>query len=69
MLRIHKDIKIGKQFGDDGWYCMNCGFFFFERKGIMYYCETSHDKITDTFIRYKDEHFAIFLKNKSQLIE
>ena len=69
MLRIEKGIKTGRQLGDDGWYCLKCGFFFFERNGVMYYCEVSYDRITDTFVRYKDEHFAIFLKNKPPLIE
>jgi len=69
MLRIDKDIKLGRQLGDDGWCCLNCGFFFFERNGVMYYCEVLYDKITDTFVRFKDEYFAIFLKDKSQLIE
>ena len=69
MLRICNEIKMGKQFGDDGWYCLNCSFFFFERKDIMYYCEVSYDRITDTFIRFKTEYFAIFLKDKKVFIE
>ena len=65
MVRIEKDIKIGKQFGEDGWYCMHCKLFFFERDGVMYYSRIRNKCPHDTFERCKKEHFAVFVKKKS----
>ena len=51
MLRVYKGKKMGRQLGDDGWVCLRCGFFFFERNGVMYYCDMSYDKISLTSIQ------------------
>ena len=62
MRKIHKESKIGKQLGDEGWYCFKCKFFFFERDGVMYYCRVKNNPILDTYKRLESENLAIFMK-------
>ena len=62
MVKVEEDIKIGRQLGEDGWYCRNCKFFFFERDGVMYYCRVRNKCPHDTYKRCKKEHFPVFVK-------
>ena len=62
MLKVKKGIKIGRQLGEDGWYCEDCKFFFFERDGVMYFCIVRNEYQSDIYKRCQEEHFAIFLK-------
>jgi len=62
MRRIRKGSKIGKQLGEDGWYCHRCRLFFFERDGVMYYCKVKNNPLLDTYKRLENEHLAIFVK-------
>ena len=65
MARIEKGIKIGRQLDQDGWYCTNCKFFFFEIDSVMYYCRVKNKCQHDIYERCKEEHFAIFVKKNS----
>lgn len=65
MVKINKKTKVGREFGEDGWYCMNCKYFFFEREGILYYCKVLHKKNPDYHERCTEEYFALFVKQKT----